>query len=155
MVDAVIGHQQFGLCNFCDFGQIGREGMDGTVVFLPLRCPLGKSAGVLDLVEQDIAAFAVLRNDRQRAGVAGNQNLLVGRLKKIGVAFQRAVADRQGGDRHQLVLIDDAGLYLGHIDLVSLGVGLLEAVDAEVDVHRIGLLDVFGHGADALRPEYL
>ena len=91
VVDAVVGHQKLWPGGLGDRGQIGGEGVDGAVVLLPLGSPLRKPARILHLVEQNVTASAVFGDDRQGAGVAGDQNLPVGRLKKVRIAFQRAV----------------------------------------------------------------
>ena len=129
--------------------------MDGAVVLLPLGSPLRQPARILHLVEQNVTASAVFGDDRQGAGVAGDQDLPVGGLKEVRIAFQRAVADGQGSHPDRRILVDHAGHDLGHSGFVAFGVGLLEAVDPEVDVHGVGLLDVVGHGAETLRPKDL
>ena len=60
-------------------------------------------------------------------------------------------SDGESSDGHILVLVDDSGLDLVGLKFVSQGLAMLEAVDANLVVFRIGCLDVIGHIADTRR----
>ena len=137
MIDTVVGNQKprvrFG-GNLC---QINAESVNFLVVFLPFWLSGGESGGVLDLMEENIAAFRFLRHDLKRSRVTADHDHLIRRCKLKSVAFKRTVADWKCLNRHAVILINDTRLDIGSFDFVAIFVGFFKAVDTEVDVRLI------------------
>ena len=111
--------------------------MNFLVVFLPFWLSGGESGGVLDLMEENIAAFRFLRHDLKRSRVTADHDHLIRRCKLKSVAFKRTVADWKCLNRHAVILINDTRLDIGSFDFVAIFVGFFKAVDTEVDVRLI------------------
>src|SRR6266496_6659305 len=79
----------------------------------------------INLVNEHIASMATFHDGLGWFGVAGNNNRPIWSLKAVAICLQLSVRDRKGLHRYVLVLVNDAGFNLVHIDFVSALIGVL------------------------------
>ena len=137
MIDTVVGNQKLRVCFGGNLCQINAESVNFLVVFLPFWLSGGKTGGVLDLMEEDIAAFRFLRHNLKRSRVTADHDHFIRCCKLKSVAFKRTVADWKCFNRHTVILINDTRLDISSFDFVAIFVGFFKTVDTEVDVRLI------------------
>ena len=124
------------------------------VIFLPLRFARGNAGGILDLVQQNIAVFGLFRDDVERGGIAADDNgLPVFCCELIAVAFECAVADGERLHGNTLVFVNNARFNLRRFHLITVFVRALKAVQAKIDIDRIGREQMLRHISNSLRAE--
>ena len=106
-------------------------------------------------MEQKVAAFRLFCHDIQRRGISADDDHLIPRHEAVGIALQGSVADGKRLHADQVILIDDSGRNLFGLHPVAQLIRLFKAMDAEINIHRIGGKDVLRHAPDSFRAEHL
>src|SRR5258708_4830436 len=104
----------------------------------------------IGLVNQHVAAAALVEERLRRSSVARDHNGAVWRVKSIAERVGHFLVLR-GKRRHRdvAVSIDDAGRDFLRVDPVAGAIVLVETIGARVDVYLPGLEDMLCHGPDA------
>ena len=106
-------------------------------------------------MQQNVTVSRFLCHDFKRCGIAADHDHLIRSREFKAVAFKCPVTDWECLYRYPVIPVDHARLNFRCFYFVPHFICFFKAVDAEIDIHCVSLLDITGHFPDALWAKHL